>query len=127
MKCEVDQDVAIIQLIFLKLEINYCFINFQLIGKALNNKKSLKSFQLNRNVKFKYSIAVIDDHAYFREVSTNQSSASTVVSGGSSASQHQIMPATSPLSQFATNGEVQKLRTTTPPHNLSNPQTQQRG
>lgn len=70
-----------------------------------------------------------DDRTYFREISTNQSSASTVVSGGSSVSQHQhqIMPSTSPLSQFATNGEVQKLRTTTSPHNLSNSQTQQRG
>lgn len=65
----------------------------------------------------------------FREVSTNHSSASTVVSGCSSATQHQNhhMPASSPLSQFTPNGEVQKLKTTTPPHNLSNPQTQQRG
>lgn len=66
---------------------------------------------------------------HFREVSNNQSSVSTVVSGSSSGSQnqHPIIPATSPLSQYTTNGDVQKLRTTTPPHNLSNSQNQQRG
>lgn len=68
----------------------------------------------------------------FREVTPNQSSVvSTVVSGSSGSSQqqhqHQILSSASPLSQFITNGEVQNLRTTTPPHNLSNPQTQQRG
>lgn len=62
-------------------------------------------------------------------MSTNHTSTSTVVLSSSSVSQHQHqnMPATSPLSQFTPNGEVQKLRTTTPPQNLSNLQSQQRG
>lgn len=67
-----------------------------------------------------------------REPTPNQStSVSTVASGSSGQSQqqhqHQILSSVSPLSQYITNGEVQNLRTTTPPHNLSNPQTQQRG
>lgn len=69
---------------------------------------------------------------YFRELSNNQSSASTVVSGSANASisshqhQHAIIPSTSPLSQYTSNGDVQIL-TTTPPRNLSNPQIQQQG
>lgn len=76
-------------------------------------------------------ISVVLFCPFCREVTNSQSSVSMVVSGSSSGSSHQhqhpIMPSTSPLSQYTPNGEVQKIRTTTPPHNLSNPQTQQRG
>lgn len=107
---------------FRAIKLAICSFTWKAVG-------SIKSKAFMIYYKIKCSINVDDGCEYSRDVSTNQSSASTVVSGGSSASQHQhqIMPATSPLSQFTTNGEVQKLRTTTPPHNLSNQQTQQRG
>lgn len=103
------------------------FLRKMLLRKIIILKCSISNRMF---LKLKINYTIGNDCVYFREVSTNQSSASTVVSGGSSSTsqhQHQIMPATSPLSQFTTNGEVQKLRTTTPPHNLSNSQTQQRG